>query len=302
MYMRFSYVFMVMCIGVLAGDGVQEKRALESQTYEGQNAMGPNHFMGGPIADLGEPFGLVNLYSVGLYNPFGPEPIKITPDMNIEHPYSAVLATIVDPTFAAFGAPIEFEAEYLNVPLHEVPVALDGIGEVTGVLGPPHTAGQLDTHRAAPYGPITLGQWLEASGRCTFTCLSDGGSEMVIELEHLLPNSLYTIWGIFGGGPVALTPLGGVPNVVATDDNGVGRVRRILNWCPLNPKEGDRPLLWISIAFHSDHAVYGNVPAPYNWPEGLIHHTQLQFFIAATVLGEDNDGGGSGIPDIKFKK
>lgn len=280
--LRFLLILFSVVPNLFAGEPANEheKQSLERHVYEGQVAMGPNHFMGGPIADLGD-LGTVNLYAVGLYNPNGPDPIVLTEDMNIPYPYSAVLATIVDPAWEALGAPTDFGPEFVNIPLHAVPTKIEN-GTVS--LGGSNSTDQIGIHQAEPFGPITLGKWMEAMGTCVFECLADGGSMMTIDVGGMLGNRTYTVWGIFGGGPLAVIPLGGIPNTVVTDEVGVGRIKRRLNFCPLDYQDDDRPLLWISLAYHSDHASYGNVPAPDMWPEGVIHHTQLQFFIDATVI------------------
>jgi hypothetical protein len=293
---------MMLTTASFAGQGMDEKRNLETHTYEGQVVIGSNNNMGKPAADLGEPLGTFFVHSLGLFNPFGDEAILITSDMEIEHPYSAVLATVVDPNYVVLGVPTDVDPKLKNVPLHEVPSMISADTSQTANLSPPQTAGQIEMHRAGPHPPITLGKWLEAKGTCTFTCLSDGGSEMVIELSNMLPNSLYTIWGVIGDGGADSTggmdmvALGGLPNVFSTDENGVDRVKRVLNWCPHHLRAGERSLLFISIAFHSDHAIYGAKPAPTNWPSGLVHHTQMEFFIGVKTVEPKATK-----PAIKFK-
>jgi hypothetical protein len=119
---------------------------------------------------------------------------------------------------------------------------------------------------------------LEATGEAIFTCYDDSNARVEMQSNGLLANGLYSIWATYGEpstGDFAPVSLGGTPNIIAPGAEGEARFERYLNDCPLNPVEGERPLLLIEVAYHSDGMVYGAVadlPSA-GVPFGVTKHT-----------------------------
>jgi hypothetical protein len=95
-----------------------------------------------------------------------------------------------------------------SYPLHEAPV-------------PDARPGDGRRERA----PITLGDWIQARGQVTVTVADDARTALFeFELEHLVPDSLYTVMALrqrdlHPERPTRPGPLG-IPNVLITDRHG----------------------------------------------------------------------------------
>ena len=170
--------------------------------------------------------------------------------------------------------------ELLNIPLHDVARVADDGSRVRV-----KTADQtlpFELARSTPNETITLGDWMKAEGKMTFTCLEDGTATVSIDADGLVPNGVYTLWGIFwrdfsGDGNIdgmAPSPLGGVPNVLVADLDGSGEIYRTLNYCPQN----EFTLVTTALAYHSDGNVYGGAPEimmPPGVTSGMVSHEHL---------------------------
>jgi hypothetical protein len=246
-------------------------------------ATGTNRFLGQPLSNFGAPLGTAGFYNVGVYNPSGSQPLALGSDT----PLSALLATRVDPGFLAlFGKTLaDVNPTLLNLPLRDVHVNSD----LAGIQRVPTTsilqAQQLQPSQAEPGREITLADWIRARGVAVFKC-EDGFSKVTLDLSGLIPNRVYTVWGIFGGDSMTPFPLGGVPNVMVTDSRGNAEFERELNFCPRELTPGQRPLLVIDVVYHSDNQVYGFVPELdlAGYFTGTTTHTQLEFLVTGTPI------------------
>ena len=259
--------------------------------FEAVNITGANSWYGNPVTVVDGPTGGTNFATVAIYNPGGGnQPIPLTPDMegNIERPYATVLASYLDPAFAAWvGAPVSaFPPQHYNVPIHEVQIINAADGVTRSTPRGTNSVGQIELGIAEPWGAITLGKWLEGRGTCTFLCQGDGTSIMNMKIRNMFPNRIYTTWAGFDGeNGLEVYAIGGLPNAIVTDEVGSGTLKRQLNFCPFELKEDEIPLLWILLDFHSDMTIYGNMPSPggAGLPPGSIGHAQIQFNIGGTV-------------------
>jgi len=239
-------------------------------------ATGTNRLFGKPLWDLGS-LGTQGATNVAAHNPNGREPIPLTSDM----PGSTVLATYVDPgNLAEMNLkPDVLDPSTINVPLRDVKVLADLAGRervaLKGILQMPNAT---DPSQAEPAGPITLADWRKARGKATIRC-ADRSSEVLLELRGLIPNRLYTAWGIFRGPVPIPVSLGGAPCSFVTNSRGSARFQRMLSFCPLHSTPGQPPFLFIEILYHSDQQVYGLVPAlpMAGLHIGAVVHTQLEF-------------------------
>lgn len=276
---RLAFLFCLMSGMAMAG---------EVHVIQADNVTGLNRLMGQPLVrwDLEEPWDLTGLNMLGEYVPDASEALPLTPDS----PESAVLATIADPFLESFFPGFSLEvipAEALNVPLHEVGTWVAGDLSVRSAL--PFQDEDSDLAAFAQAGPselapLTVGDWLKASGTLRIWCGKDGTAKFEIKVRDMVPNRAYTAWAVWyrPDGTVGAQPFGGTPNAWITNDRGDATLKRELNFCPTTAAregiDGFR-LLTIVTHLHSDHILYGALPAPtgLGLPAGTVTHTQLMF-------------------------
>lgn len=162
----------------------------------------------------------------------------------------------------------------LNVPLAQTPTIFFGSQTINDRVKPASFAMSSDPYAVGrPYlseaadADIRLSEWNSASAVISGRC-EGGGASVTVRLRNGLPNALYTMLDI--GVNDALTDkeavyvsaFGGLPNVMATDVYGNGKVWRRLKYCPLDKCEGSkRCTLYVSLFYHFDHMIYGASPA-----------------------------------------
>ncbi len=253
------------------------------KVLKGQAVTGVNRVVGVPTTDYGEPLGAFGFYNMAVYNPNGDKPILLTS----ETPDDAVLATVVDPAFLiAAGLPLGLIDESLNnIPLLDVGINVSPDGETRATLPSTLSVDPLEPSQAEPMDQVTLKDWLSAKGKARISC-TDEGNSISIKARHLLPNRLYTIWGVFetADGRFNAVTIGGTPNAVSTDKKGRAKFERELGFCPFERTESGARLLAIDVVYHSDHQVYGTVPSftAKSFITGTVTHSHLEF----TVAGE----------------
>jgi hypothetical protein len=201
---------------------------------------------------------------VGIEDPApSAEPIPLVPD-DCQTPSDAGLATFVDGAyFAERGWPDPGEA-LLNLNLRRVPVEAGN-----GVRAPIPPAGSVPPNPlpptiADPAPRITLSSWLEASGRLKIVCKAPGEGQIKITLKKLVPNGLYSVWGVwrdFIASELLTVPFGGFPNVLAANARGKGTYARNLQYCPLNLTPDGSTLMHARVIYHADGSIPGTVPA-----------------------------------------
>lgn len=251
--------------------------------FTGHAVTGANRFLGQPVQDYGPPLNTFGFYNMAVYNPGGNTPIMI--DENT--PDDAVLATAVDPGFLiAAGLPMSLIDETLNnIPLRDVGINIGGDGETRVTLPSTLEVDPTLPSQAESMAQITLKDWLRAKGSATFHC-SDDGHSVSIKVRNLIPNRLYTVWGLFetAEGKFKASTLGGTPNAIATDRKGNGTFKRELGFCAMEQTESGANLIAMDIIYHSDHQVYAGVPglALKRLITGTNTHSHLWF----TVRGE----------------
>jgi len=249
-----------------------------TKTITGVLTTGTNRAFGEPLWDLGPPLGTFGCNTVAAFNPDGKEPIALTADM----PASTVLATYVDPAILVMmGIPQDkVDPSTINVPLRDVKVVSDlGGSERIAVKHSSQATSEIEPTQAEPAGPITLGDWRRASGKATIKC-TDTLSKISLKFSGLIPNRLYTAWGMFNsGGQLVAVALGGAPSVFLSDAEGNASFKRVLNFCPLQSIQGQPSLLYLDIIYHSDQMVYGLVPdlTLTGLMGGVISHSQFEF-------------------------
>ena len=256
--------------------------AQSSSSYtriEGVAVTGFNRLLSAPVWDLGPGFGGIGFNFVFGYNPDGTtNEIPLTPDSSMD----LIVASGFDPAQLAV-APQPDEST-TNIPFKDVPVIVAGDGARAPVRSS-QVADPWEASKSFPSTDTTLEEWLKARGTLHIKCRSDGTAYLKVNAWGLVPNGVYTLWGVFsrdfsgdgnidGMGPSAL---GGVPNVAVASIIGRASIARELNFCPT---EEDN-LKTIAMAFHSDGNAYGGVPelGGAGFPGGTITHDHLNWAV-----------------------
>ncbi|MGH8628926.1 MAG: hypothetical protein ACREYC_27960, partial [Gammaproteobacteria bacterium] len=201
---------------------------------KGIGSTGVNERCGEPVFSLPPP--LPPDFRGALVGEFDPTPgavaaIPLTPtncDKNI------LLASTTDPVFLDATRVPDADPRIKNIPLRDafVTVTRDGVRASIPRLGalPPNP---IPPVKSEPNDPITLGTWLKARGHMTITCKEDGSARVRARFEKLIPNGVYTMWGLWkttppgAPGPMLVPfPLGGVPNSLVPDEDGDATFKR----------------------------------------------------------------------------
>ncbi|MDR4517108.1 MAG: hypothetical protein MRK00_06950 [Nitrosomonas sp.] len=287
--------------------GNKNNRGVDVAVIKAENATGWNRHLGQVRYEwdfLSADLRTAGANTAGVYNPGHSQPMPITPDT----PMDAVLATIVDPDLNIVfpGALDAFPPNPagINVPLRDVGTWTSGLinhrnadmnaplVDHSRVTLPFHSEASIAVQAQAEPGspdPITLGDWLKATGKMKIRCKPDGSAHLRISVSDLIPNRAYTVWAMWhrADGAIFPQPYGGVPNGYITDNNGDAVYERYLNYCPTEAAkygiEGNR-LLSIITHLHSDHILYGAVPTPTatGFPPGTVLHMQLEWNFPGT--------------------
>lgn len=281
---RFMTTVLALSIVHPAASAAERNDRQDRLTIRSQPLTGSFQLYGQPRWDLGDPIGILGGPAgehVAEYNPSG-DPIALSAETSCD----AVLATRIDP------ASVNFDPELVNIPLHEVPVTVDGAGN-TASLPPIGETEITEPSRSLPNDPVTLGDWLDAKGKAKIRCRDDERARIRMKFRNLVPNALYTVWGFMAlpEGGVGPRPLGGVPNAFVPNRYGSGSFDRVLDFCPMDE---DSPLLDIVLALHTDGSVFGAVPAMADAetakPVGVVVFAQLGFPINVEEVFDVEEG------------
>lgn len=157
----------------------------------------------------------------------------------------------------------------LNIPLDDNFVLADDFGINRQKIGCTSNVGAHNAiTRAAPCNdPITLERWVEASGVLRVRCYVDPSAEvkakLVLVMQDLMPNRLYTAWYVAVNFPqghiIQGFPLGGVPNSFTTNANGYYLLQREMGFCPFN----ESTTLGFAVHLRGDGQNYGGIPVPF---------------------------------------
>ncbi len=220
-------------------------------------------------------------------------------------PATAVLATHFDET----GMPMmgmsrsNVPDSVLNIPMDDNRVLIDDFGVIRDKIPclSDTSAHNVITRSAPCSEPITLGRWNEASGVLRVRCYADGTNKLVLVMQDLMPNRVYTAWYVTENVPKVIQgfPLGGVPNSFTTNGDGYYLMQREMGFCPF----AESHALSFAVHMRSDGQNYGGVPVPFLNQEdnstafdgfigafpGAAIHIQLNFNINGEVIGPASD-------------
>ena len=280
---------------------IGESRWVKRYSVDGHVSHGVNNFLGKPIADMSQTSNIFTragvLYEVGVLNP---DPHAINASVPIEStPLDTLMASLdAVPTQQAFG--FARGVGPYNIPLQDTKVVTLSSKNLTHrskLSTYASTRGNYASRTAyLPDGAdkhITLRDWNRVSSRLVAYCFPDGTSMVDIRLRNALPNAMYSAFDVGVTDAMKTTeapapgPLGGVANVIVTDYNGNGRLRRKLNYCLFDKcSEAKRCTVYVNIAYHFDHQNYGAgfFLSPAGPGIGVAGGNQIQFYINGKIL------------------
>ncbi len=262
--------------------------AEQRYNIKGIAVTGANMRLGEPVWHMGEGLGTAAFSFVFGHNPNADEPL----DLTLETPMDTLLATGLDQNFlAALGLNASsFTPNPVNIPFHEVPVIVNPFTAGRVNVAPALNVTGSTPSRSGPNNPVTLGQWLEAKGRLKIQCHNDDTATIILRVSGLVPNGVYTVWGLFGedvtgdGIEDRIVPsaFGGVPNVVIPNDKGHAKFKRELGFCP----KDNEHLKLVDVTYHSDGNVYGGTVDMFlpGFPGFAVTNTHVAFPINAEPL------------------
>ncbi|NMR27146.1 hypothetical protein HH219_16675 [Pseudoalteromonas sp. NEC-BIFX-2020_015] len=247
---------------------------------KGQAVTGFNRYLSEPLWNLGQPFDTAGFNFLFEHTPNTHEPAPLTYTTS----WKTLVATGVDNNYlSTLSISInDVNYEHINLPLREV---FYSIGSEYGrkPLESIFIADIDEISKAAYHSPITLELWLSAKGNAKYKCNANNQARISFQLNGLIPNGVYTAWGVFsqdnsGNGVadgLAAIPLGGLPNVVVANNKGKATFKRSLNFCPSRNEQ----LLVVEFDYHSDGNVYGGIPdnPREGFPSGIVTHSHLAF-------------------------
>lgn len=282
-----SFRLIAATIGVflVCGNAYAGGHSTQASITKGEAVTGANRLLGQPLYTYDfVPVPTFGFSTVDEYNPVGPLPVPLTPTSDPD----AILAT----TFPNLAAVPPEVLPNINVPLREVATFVNGLLERSAIpfhLDP--AAPVIGPTQAEPGRPepIRLRDWLRGQGMA-FTRCGPNGNYINLSVKELIPNRMYSALALWlrTDGSLRPVPLGGVPNVIITDERGKGHLSRKLNFCPDDAARdgiGDDRLISIAVIHHSGHVAWGAIPTPsapgFLLPPGSIVHAHVWFDFGA---------------------
>lgn len=246
---------------------------------DGVAVTGFNRLLSEPVWDLGPGFGGIGFNFVFGYNPDGStNEIPLTSESSMD----LIVASGFDP--AQLAVVPQPDESTTNIPFKDVPIIVSPAGDRAPVRASTE-AEPWEASKSYPSRETTLGEWLKARGTLHIKCRNDGTAYMQVNAWGLIPNGVYTLWGVFsrdfsGDGNIdgmAPSALGGVPNLAVASAAGLASISRELNFCPTE----EETLKTVAMAYHSDGNVYGAVPelGAAGLPGGTVTHDHLNWAV-----------------------
>jgi len=258
-----SFVLVSLSLSPASSFSEENYRGSNRFFIEGEVTTGFNVSKSEPMYDLGGVLGGFGFHFVFAYAPGEDQPDLITEQTD----ENTLLASGVDINFyAPVGVdPSIIDPDAINVPLRDIPVILDGLGTRAKLDPISRNNYKSGATLSYPSDALTVADWYKAKGYMKIKCHRNGGSNVVIKMAKLIPNGMYTVWGMFGAdnngdgvrdGFFPL-PFGGVPNVFTADERGLGYFKRKLPFCP----QEDADMMTVEIAYQADGTAFAAAPA-----------------------------------------
>ncbi len=280
-----------MLVAVLFGPSPAWADGPTVRVYKGLNMTGINRLFDKPLADYGGVVGTTGWNAIAEYVENSDDSVPLTP----ETPGSATLSVFFDEGLLNFlGFPADLaDLALKNTPLRQNLVAVEATGLQKQAIPRILEAGQLERSQREPADPITLDEWFRAEGFIVVVCPEEGSPVLQLSASGLLPNRLYELveWVTEPEFKLSPLPVGGVPSLIMSDDNGRANFRTFLNYCPPEPGvRGENPILY-ELGWHSDHQTNGGTlgapltphPEDFRAP-GQVVNGILEFIVSGTTL------------------
>lgn len=143
----------------------------------------------------------------------------------------------------------------------------------------------------------TVGDWEKISGLVTVQRTKNGlGSRVTLTIRNAFPKAVYTVWDVGVRNPLSATedgyvvPLGGLPNIILTDENGCGTRSVELSYDLLREcKAGvDSCTAYVAGFYHWDNQGQGASPGGsfVRIPEGVYAGNQMVWPVSGETLIE----------------
>lgn len=267
-------------------------------SVNGHVTHGVNSFNSKPMVDFSGSSNIFNdagpLHEIGVFTPKGTNASKITESTAMK----SLMATI-DPYDFRIALNFPQGVGPFNVPIARTPTVSLASQNINDRVGPrPFSESGNFMVQGLPYlsagadKDVTLGEWNKISGRLSVACYRHHAI-MKLVVKRALPLGVYTMWDVGVTDALKKTeaisaaPFGGLPNVVTTDENGMGHATRRLKYCPFDRCAGSkRCTLYVSLFYHFDHMVYAGSPAldPAGPSVGGVASNHIQFFLNANQI------------------
>ena len=141
-----------------------------------------------------------------------------------------------------------------------------------------------------------MGEWEKISGKLSVREDDDGLFSVRVTIRDAFPNAIYTIWDIGTLNPLTTAetgyaiPLGGLPNVIVTDNDGCGYTKLKLKYDLTRACEAGAGSCssYVSVFFNWDNGAYG-ASAAATWakaPTGVYGGNQMAWPTSGTPLIE----------------
>ena len=278
-----NVLFLIIALSFVNQLSAKEKGSVKY--IRGEAATGFNQKLGEALWDFGELGSPTIVTSFG-YNPDSNEPDNLTKDT----PRNTLIATGADLAFYdAIG--VTPDEKYINIPLREFPIIINDKAERATLKSILETSEEYENSLSVPAYPVTLRKWLKVKSLAKVKCRKNGTSTISLYFNGLIPNGIYTVWGIFAidddndGNFDTVVPkaLGGVPNALIPNKRGRAEFQRKLNFCPLDAESG---LKVVDIAYHIDGNVFGAASdlSTQNFPGLLAAPTHVEFPFNVTKI------------------
>lgn len=140
----------------------------------------------------------------------------------------------------------------------------------------------------------TVGEWEQISGKLTVVPQRNGKSDVLITIRNAFPNSVYTLWDLGATKPLTnqesgyAIPLGGIPNILLTDENGCGfaEIKLAYDLTKKCQAGADYCSSYVSAFYAWDYQAYG-ASAAATWakaPTGIYGANQMIWPLSGDVL------------------
>ena len=272
-------------IGLICGNVYAGGFTTRVKITHGEAVTGANRLLGEPIYSYDfAPNPTFGFNTVDELDPVGPLPVALTPSSDRD----AILVT----TFPNLAAVHPDVMPNINVPLRDVGTFVNGLLDRSAVpfhLDPSApVVGPTQAEPGKP-DPITLRSWLRGRGVALTRC-GPRGNHISIFVDRLIPRRMYSAIALWlrDDGTFRPVALGGVPNVLMTNERGGGHLSRRLNFCPQDAASsgvGADHLIGIVIIYHSAHVAWGAIPSPgapgFVLPPGSMVHGHIWFDFGA---------------------